>query len=230
MDSRTAAHVLSQIGAYLAVSGGRRFNARAYTQAARAILALDADDLTPLYRSGEHASTHGVGPATLSVIRELVETGESSYHERLRDSTPAGLFELLRVPGLGAAKVALIHRELGVEDLDDLEAAAIGGRLAKLPRFGPKTAARILKGIAFARHAAQRSLYHRGLHQAELLKLSIERHPDVTRAIIAGSVRRHNETIGDIDIVAVCDAEPAGVRKVDRVLRHFHEKDASDGP
>src|SRR6266550_2755608 len=108
MDSRTAAHVLSQIGSLLELGGGPRFNARAYQHAARAVLALGADDLTSLYHSGELKETKGVGPATLSVVRELVETGESSYLERLRESTPAGLFELLRVPGLGAAKVALI--------------------------------------------------------------------------------------------------------------------------
>jgi DNA polymerase (family 10) len=211
MDSRTAAHVLSQISALLELGGAPRFNARAYEHAARAVLALDADDLTPLYKSGALKDTRGIGPATLSVIRELIETGESSYLDRLREATPGGLFDLLRVPGLGGTKINFIHKELGVETLDDLEAAAVDGRLAKLPRFGPKTAERILKGIAFARNVTSRALYHRGRHQAELLKATVERHPDVTEAIIAGSVRRYNETIGDVDMVAVCAAEPASV-------------------
>jgi len=211
MDSRTAAHVLTQIGALLELGGAPRFNARAYERAARAVLALGADDLTSLYKSGELAKTKDVGPATLSVIRDLIETGESSYLDRLKEATPGGLFDLLRVPGLGGTKINTLHQELGVETLDDLEAVAVDGRLAKLPKFGPKTAQRILKGIEFARHATRRALYHRALYQADILRATAERHPDVIEAIVAGSVRRHNETVGDIDIVAVCSADPTSV-------------------
>src|SRR5438045_8409440 len=82
MDSRSAAHVLSQIGALLEAKGEQRFKARAYRGAARALIAIDTDDLAPLVRSGELADTPGIGPATLSVVRELVETGESSYLNR----------------------------------------------------------------------------------------------------------------------------------------------------
>ncbi len=211
MDSRTAAHVLSQIGTLLELRGAPRYNARAYQHAARAVLTLGADDLATQLKSGELEATRGVGPATLSVIRELIESGESKYLERLQESTPGGLFDLLRVPGLGGSKINLLHEELGVETLDDLEAAALDGRLAKLPRFGQKTAGRILKGITFARNATRRSLYHRAVYQAELLKVTVEQHPDVIEAIVAGSVRRQNETVGDIDIVAVCEGEPASV-------------------
>jgi DNA polymerase (family X) len=211
MDSRSAAHVLAQIGTLLDLRGAPRFNSRAYQQASRAVLALGVDDLTPLYKSGELKKTKGIGPATLSVIRELIETGESSYLNRLREETPGGLFDLLRVPGLGGTKISLLHEQLGVETLEDLEAAAIDGRLAQLKGFGPKTAERLLKGIEFARNATRRTLFHRGLLQAEVLRSTVEKHPDVTEAIVAGSVRRHNETIGDIDIVAVCSAEPASV-------------------
>ncbi len=121
------------------------------------------------------------------------------------------MFDLLRVPGLGGTKINTLHQELGVETLDDLEAVAVDGRLAKLPKFGPKTAQRILKGIEFARHATRRALYHRALYQADILRATAERHPDVIEAIVAGSVRRHNETVGDIDIVAVCSADPTSV-------------------
>ena len=89
MDSRSAAHVLSQIGALLQVKGEQKFKARAYAGAARSLIALDTDDLAPLLRSGELADTPGIGPATLSVVRELVETGESSSLEEFGDSWDA---------------------------------------------------------------------------------------------------------------------------------------------
>lgn len=120
---------------------------------------------------------------------------------------------MVRVPGLGIAKVKLLHEELGIEDLEELEQAARDGRLAKLPKFGPKTAERILAGIAFARDSGKRSLYHRGLAQAYVLREGIARHPDVIEAIIAGAVRRHLPTIGDIDIVAICKANPEEVAR-----------------
>src|SRR3712207_362201 len=121
MDPRTAAHVLSQIAAFLELQGENRFKSRAYESAARAVQALDVDDLAPMLRSGELAKCHGLGPATLSVIRDLVERGESSYLERCRATTPDGLLEMLRVPGLGPAKIHQIYQGLGVQSVRELE-------------------------------------------------------------------------------------------------------------
>jgi len=213
MDSRTAAHVLDQIGALLELTGAPRFNARAYQRAGRAILALGADDVAPLLHSGELRKTPGVGPATVAVIKDLVENGESSLLARLAESTPPGLIQMARVPGLGLAKVRTINSELGIEGLDQLGEAARDGRLAKLKGFGPKTAERVLAGIDFARDSGRQTLYHRGLLEAVILRDGIMRHPDVTDAVIAGTVRRHLEIIGAIDIVAVCATEPSGVAR-----------------
>jgi len=211
MDSRTAAHVLSQIGALLEIKGEQKFKARAYGGAARALVALDTDDLGPLVRSGELAKTPGIGPATLSVIRELVETGESSYLNRLREGIPEGLLELLRVPGLNIAKIQLIHDALGVESIEDLERVAENGQLAELPKFGKKTAEKILRGIEILRRNAHLERFPRAVVEAHLLLANVEKHPDVTRADVAGSIRRHNEVVADIDIVAECSTDPAQV-------------------
>lgn len=213
MDSRTAAHILDQIGDLLELTGAPRFNARAYHKAARAVLELGSDDLAPLLQSGDLKKTSGVGPATLSVISELVETGASSYLERLTENTPRGLVEMSRVPGFGLAKVSLIHRELGVETLAELEVVARDGRLANVKGFGAKTAERVLAGIEFARDAGKKSLLHRGFAQALVLQEQVERHPDVVEAIIAGSIRRVTEIVEDIDIVAICSDDPVAVAK-----------------
>ena len=211
MDSRTAAHVLTRIAALLELRGESRFKARAYQTAARALLALDADDIGPLFRSGALEATPGLGPATLAVVRELVELGESTYLERLTEQTPEGLIEMLRVPGLGTGKIHLIHQGLGVESLDELEAAARDGRLAKLPRFGARTAEKVLKGIAFLRENGAFYLYPRARAEAERLVANVRRHPDVERAEVAGSVRRRREVVRDVDVVAACSASPARV-------------------
>jgi DNA polymerase (family 10) len=211
MDSRTAAHVLTQIGALLEVKGEQKFKARAYAGAARSLIAIDTDDLAPLLRSGELAETPGIGPSTLSVLRELVETGESAYLNKLREGIPEGLLELLRVPGLNAAKIQVIHDALGVQTLEDLERVAQNGQLAELPKFGKKTAERILKGIEILRRNAHLKRFPAAAVEAHLLLANVLKHPDVTHADVAGSIRRHNELVADIDIVAECSADPVKV-------------------
>ena len=211
MDSRTAAHVLSQISALVELQGGNRFKARAYQSAAKAILGIDSDDLTALHRSGELKKVPGIGPATLSVLRDLIETGESRYFDQLRESTPEGMLEMLRVPGLGMAKIQAIRAGLGIETLHELEEAARDGRLARLPKFGAKTAEKILKGITFLRETVALELYPQAFGEAMRLLSGVRRHPEIVRAELAGSVRRHREVIGDIDIVAACRSAPAKV-------------------
>jgi DNA polymerase (family 10) len=211
MDSRSAAYVLSQIGALLSVKGEQKFKARAYAGAARSLIALDTDDLAPLLRSGELAETPGIGPATLSVVRELVETGESSYLNQLREGIPEGLLDVLRVPGLNAAKVQLIHDALGVESLEDLERVAQNGQLAELPKFGKKTAEKVLKGIEILRRNAHLKRFPAAAIEAHQLLANVVKHPDITHAEVAGSIRRHNELVSDLDIVAECSGDPAKV-------------------
>src|SRR5687767_5239505 len=182
MDSRTAAHVLSQIGALLEAKGEQKFKARAYASAARSLIALDTDDLAPLLRSGELADAPGIGPATLSVVRELVETGESRYLNQLREGFPEGLLDLLRVPGLNAARIQVIHDALGVQTVEDLERVAQNGQLAELPKFGKKTAEKILRGIGTSRRNAHLQRFPASVVEAHMLLANVVKHPDVTRA------------------------------------------------
>lgn len=211
MDSRTAAHVLSEIAALLELRAENRFKSRAYRTAARSVLALDSDDLTPLYHSGELASVSGVGPATLAVVRDLIEHGESRYLEQLRANVPQGILELLRVPGLTPDRIQRIHDSLGVASLDELEAAARDGRLATVRGFGPKTSRKVLEAIAFVRRTGALALFPRAAAEAGRLVGAVRRHPDVRAAEVAGSVRRRAELVRNIDIVAATDRDPVEV-------------------
>ena len=206
MDSRTAAHVLSQIAAYLELRGENKFKARAYETAAKGILSLSADDLAPILDSGEIGRVRGLGPATLSVVRDLVETGSSRYLEELREGTPEGLLDMLAIPGLSPEKIHKIYAELEVSDIEQLEEAARDGRLAAIRGFGPKTAEKILKGIAFSRETGVLQLYHRGRVEGEHLLALVREHPDIDDAVIAGDIRRHREVVRGVTIVARCRA------------------------
>ena len=184
---------------------------RAYQTASRRVLALGAEDLAPLLRSGELVNVRGLGPATLSVVRDLIETGESQYLEQLREKMPEGLLDLLRVPGLTPDKIHRFHSELGITSLADLEAAAAGGRLATVKGIGAKTAAKIRAGIDQMRDAGGVALYHNGEVEARGLLASVRAHPDVLAAEVAGSLRRRREIVQDVDIVAACSSDPQRV-------------------
>src|SRR3712207_7858408 len=100
----------------------------------------------------------------------------------MRAATPEGLVEMLRIPGLGTSKIHQIHAGLGVTTLEGLEEAARDGRLARLPRFGQRTADKILRGIAFVREQGAYVLLPQGLAESYRLLENVRRHPAVTRA------------------------------------------------
>ena len=211
MDSRTAAHVLSEIAALLELRVENQFKSRAYRNAAKAVLALNADDLTPLYRSGELANVRGIGRSTLGVIGDLIENGESSYLEQLRQQVPEGVVELMRVPGLAPAKIQQIHEALGITTIDQLEAAARDGRIGAMRGFGPKSATSLVEAIEFMRRTSSLALYPYAAIEAARLLEAVQRHPDVTTAAIAGSIRRHTEVVRNVDIVAGVSADASAV-------------------
>ena len=211
VDPRSASHVLARIAAYLELHGENKFKARAYETAAKALRGFPSDDLAAALESGDLAAVRGLGPATLAVVRDLVEHGQSRYLEQLRQTTPEGLLDMLDVPGLTPAKIHAIHETLGIETLDELEEAARDGRLAKMPRYGKKTSDRILQGIAMRRARGHQRLYYQARSEGERLRMMIEAHPDVARATIAGPLRRHCETVGNLDVVAACRRAPAEV-------------------
>jgi DNA polymerase (family 10) len=154
-----------------------------------------------------------VGPATLQIVTELVGTGRASMLEELREQIPPGLVEMLDLSGLGVAKIRQIHQVLGIDSLPELEAAAHDGRLAKLPRFGPRTSENILKAIAFLRQASSFRLMHHAADEAEGLRAALERLPGVKSAIIAGDVRRRSEVVKDVILVLVAETSPADLFK-----------------
>lgn len=211
MDPRTAAHTLVQIADMLEIHGANRFKARAYRGAARALLSLQTDDLASLLRTGALAAVPGIGKATLGVIADLVEHGESSYLRSLRGDVPDGVFEMLKVPGLGTEKARRIYEDLGIASLDELETAAREGRLAAIPGIGPKTAEKIVAGIAFLRESVVLRRLWTALPESERLIAMVRRHPGVVRAELAGSIRRRREVIRDFDVVAGCREPPERV-------------------
>ena len=200
MDKAQIADILTEIGTLLELKGENPFKTRAYANGARALEAL-SEPLDQLIASGKLGEVKGIGEALLKKITELATTGKLAYYDELKASMPAGLFEMLQIPGVGPKKVKALHDKLGIKSVDELEAACKAGKVAKLEGFGEKTQAKILEGIAFRRMYASRPLRVEALSVAEPMLESLRQHPDVIRCSIAGSLRRNKEIIGDIDFL-----------------------------
>ena len=222
MDKKAVAQVLEQIAAFLELKGENPFRIRAFRTAARAVGSFPSD-LRDGIDDGSLAATKGVGPATLQIVAEIVTTGRASMLEELREQIPPGLVEMLAIQGLGVAKIRQIHDVLDIDSLPELEAAALDGRLARLPRFGPKTSENILKGIAYLRQASAFRLSHHAADEAEGLRAALERMPGVLQVVVAGDVRRRAEVVRDLVLVIVADVPPGELFKRLSQLPGVHE-------
>src|SRR5881227_3185900 len=212
MTAREVATILREISQLLQMKGENAFKVRAYDLAADAFETLPPDPAAPggLYErvaKGTLTELSGVGKAIDQKVTELVRNGKLEYLEKLRQEFPHGALDLVQIPGLGPRKAALLIRELDVSTLDELEKAAREGRVRGLKGFGEKTEQSILEGIVKVRERqGERKPLWATRPLAEQLLTRVRGAPGVTRAEIAGSIRRYAETNADIDIVAAASA------------------------
>lgn len=230
MKPQDAADALNEIATLLEVRGENPFKSRAFTSAARTIEGLSEPDIGPLLESGAIADMPGIGNTTLAVLKDLAETGDAEYLDLLRETTPEGLVEMLRIPGMGPTRIHRLHTELGIETVADLETAARSGKLASVQGFGAKTAAAIVRGIATLREKAGQLIYSLAINEAHRLREAIARLPGVTRVEIAGSLRRACEVVRDMDFVVACEADPALVAQAIAHLPGIDQAVGGGGP
>lgn len=158
----------------------------------------------------------GIGKGTAERIQQFLETGHIDELDALQAKLPEELPALLGISGMGPKKVALVYRELSVEGFDDLKRVIASGELAKLPGLGVASVKRISEGIAFLESSGGRTPLGVALPIAEALAEQVCKLPGVHRVEIAGSLRRGQETIGDIDLL--CEADDG-----EQVVKSFVE-------
>lgn len=206
MTQEDVAAALDEIGTLLALKGENSFRCNAYHNAARIIQQLPGD-LKQLVADGNLGAVRGVGDTLQEKITTLVTTGQLPYLDELRASIPAGLVQMLRLPGMGPKKVKALFDSLGIDTIDKLKMACENGAVAKQKGFGEKTQQKILDGIAFLGQVGNRVRLDLALPLGLALVEQIRQMPGVIRAELCGSLRRRRETAKDIDILA-SSAEP----------------------
>ncbi|HEU0032162.1 MAG TPA: helix-hairpin-helix domain-containing protein [Kofleriaceae bacterium] len=142
MTNARIAATFEQVAALLEQQRAEPHRARAWRDGAQAIREHPREMSDVFHdhgRVGLEAIPH-IGPRLANVIIEMIKTGRTAALDRLRGD---GVAILESVPGLGHELATRIHHELGIESLEELEAAAHDGRLARVPGFGPRRIAAV---------------------------------------------------------------------------------------
>src|SRR6266480_226129 len=198
--------ILSEYAELLAIAGSDPYKPRSYEKAARSIGGYHAD-LKDLDVKGILAIPQ-VGKSIGEKVREFLQTGTIQAVEELRQQIPAGVRQMMAIPGLGPKKAMVLYEELGIGSIEELMDAVHEERLAGVKGFSKKTEENILRGIRQLQESGERVQIGVALDLAEEMLAELDQLRAVKKSCFAGSLRRMQETIGDIDLlVASEDAE-----------------------
>lgn len=212
MENVEIAGILREVADLLEIQGANRFRVRAYRNAARTVEEL-TQPLTELVREGaDLTEIPTIGTDIAGYITELVRTGHLRLLDEIRKDTPATLAELMKLEGVGPKKATRFYEELGIESVADLERAIDKGELQKLRGFGDRSVAKLRQAIIDYKKHITRFKLSDADQLVRPLVAYLGQAPGIEKVEVAGSYRRRRETIGDIDILAVCD-DPNPVMK-----------------
>ncbi len=224
------AAAFDEIADLLEIKGENPFRVRAYRNAARTLAELGEELRDKVERGDDLTQIPGIGKDLAQKIGQMVITGRIAQLEELRAEMPAGLLDMLRLPGVGPKRVKTLFHELGIKDLAQLAAAAREGKIRAIKGFGEKIEAGILKAIETRQSEGKRFRRAAVAPHADSLVKHLRAVPGVKQIELAGSYRRARETIGDLDILVEA-ADSAAVMQaftsydeVQQVLAHGETK------
>jgi DNA polymerase (family 10) len=211
MSREEICRILEEIALLLELKDENPFKIKAYRGGAETVSNYP-DDIIQLARDQQLKGIKGIGEALQEKLHELVTTGKLEFYEKLRAEFPSTLFAIFDLQGLGPKKVKILHRDLGINSIEDLKKACTEGKIADLAGFGKKTQENILLSIAQREQSAGvfrlSAVASIVAHFTHLLR----KHPDVHQVSVCGSYRRGKETVGDLDFL-VATSFPADLTK-----------------
>lgn len=214
LDKFEIANALREIALLLELKQENPYKARAYLLGASAIESIN-EDVGRVISDGRLKHVRAIGDSLAGQIGEIYESGSSRLLDRLRSEMPPGVIELSQVPGLSVKKIQVLHDELGVDSLSSLEQACLNGSVSKVKGFGAKTQQNILDGIREYESREQQEL----LLDARELALRVRDHLASARGVskveVAGSVRRWQEVVAEITIVAATTSSAVAIKRLE---------------
>ncbi|MCX6015658.1 MAG: helix-hairpin-helix domain-containing protein [Chloroflexales bacterium] len=222
------AQLFGAIADLMEILGEDRFRVIAYRRAATAV--TDAPTaITQLYQHQHLDRVEGLSKGMAEKIAELFVTGDIEYYSRLKERMPVGVRELLRVPHIGPRTAGRLYNEVGITGLADLRDAIDSGRLVQIKGIGARTVAGIREGIDAVADREERTLLLHAWQMGQALLTEIRQLPAVIDASWAGSLRRGQSTIGDLDIVVVSHDPIACAQQISGLTllvkpQHHHQR------
>ena len=215
MDNAKISQTITMLADLLEFQGANAFKIRAYRNGARVIKDYP-DSINSIIEEDPASllSIDGIGKGVAEKCVVLVETGELPQINEILEEIPRSVLDLLRIPGMGPKKAAMLFRELGIAALDQLKEACEAGVVADLKGFGAKTVESILAGIEIADAANKRVYWAKADETAREILDHMQSCDEIRKIELAGSYRRRRETVGDLDILVVSENAEA-------VMDHF---------
>jgi DNA polymerase (family X) len=212
LSNSDVAQKLLEIRTLMEMAGDSFYKYMAYEKAAASV--ENAPPLRDLVAAGEHLKLSGVGKSIGAAIEQLVQGGRCEQLDQLHERFPPSLLEVLGVSGIGTKTAAMLFTDYGIKSLAELEAAIASGTLAGVPRLGSKTIENWRRGILAYRGRQRRTPLPTALTIAREAVDYVREGPPLDRLLFAGSLRRCEVTVGDIDLV--CTSPHAA-----EVIAHF---------
>ena len=211
------ADIFNELADLLEIGGANQFRVRAYRTAAR-VVGDHPHSVAMMVERGENLTElPGVGKDLAGKIEEIVRTGSLSQLAEEERRLPSGLRQLMKVAGLGPKRVYALHKELGINTIEDLKKAALEGRISSLRGFGRKTEQMVIEEFSRRTGGAGRVRLQVAEEVATALVGYLRAIEGVRRVEVAGSYRRKKETIGDLDVLVVC---APGCSVMDRLVTY----------
>ena len=204
MLNQKIAKILLNFALYLEIDD-EPFRPRAFERAGRIIGAMETD-IAEIYKEKGVKGLEEipeVGKGIAGRIEEFIKTGRISDYEKIKKKMPIDIEGLAAIEGVGPKMIKALYKHLKIKNVADLEKAAVAGKISKLPHFKKKTEENILKGIEFLKKNSGRFVLGFVLPLIHEIEERFQKLPEIKKVIVAGSVRRMKETIGDIDILVV---------------------------
>lgn len=203
MSNRELASLLQDL-ADMEEMEGNRWESLAYSKVAFSVATL-LEDVAQLRKKDALRSIDGVGIAIEKKIVEYLDTGSIEKHRKMKEKYPIDFQSLRNIQGLGPKRIAQLYRELGIRNVNELEKVLNEGRVSTVPGFGKKSEESLKRSLEVHKRTGSSRLFL-ALVYDDLYRFlyKVQDNSSVIKAEIAGSTRRNRETVGDLDILAVC--------------------------
>jgi DNA polymerase (family 10) len=226
VENGEVATLLDRLADLLEIEGANPFRVRAYRNAARTVRDLP-HSLAALVEEGKDlAELPGIGRDLAEKLVGVVESGRLPALEEARARVPAGLADLVDLPGVGPKRAKALYEELGITTLEELAGALRAGRVHGRHGFGERSEQKLLHELERRTQPERRVLLAEVEPIAQALVSHLRGARGVRRAVVAGSYRRRRESVRDLDVLVI-GTDPAAAterllsfEEVEEVLAH----------